>query len=118
MKANRITFDKVKAQWDILKMRAAYIAAERLIIQEAAEGNDITGLQVIQTFDPMNAEEFHQYETDGFGNIKNLTPKDLIKQKMIAIQEQANKLLEQEKYELVAELKEIYEKYKQEYDRL
>ena len=37
---------------------------------------------------------------------------------MDSIQEQGRKLLEEEKYELFAELKEIYEKYKQEYDRL
>lgn len=37
---------------------------------------------------------------------------------MDALEEQGRKLLNQEKYELFAELKEIYEKYKQEYDRL
>jgi hypothetical protein len=37
---------------------------------------------------------------------------------MDSIEDQGRKLLEQEKYELFAELKEIYEKYKQEYDRL
>lgn len=118
MKVNRITFDKIKAKWDIRKMRAAYIAAEKYLIQEAANGNDITGIQIIETFEPMTPEEFHQHETDGFGNIRNITPKELIKQKMIAIEEQGRKLLEAEKYELFAELKEIYEKYKQEYDRL
>lgn len=118
MKVNRIIFDKIKAQWDILKMRAAYIAAEKLIISEASQGNDITGIKIIQEFEPMTPEEFHQYQTDGFGNIKNITPKELIKQKMDALEKQGRKLLEQEKYELFAELKEIYEKYKQEYDRL
>lgn len=117
MKVNRITFDRLKAQYEILKMRAAYIAAEKLIIQESANGNDITGMH-INYFEPMTPEEFHQYETDGFGNIKNITPKELIKQKMDAIEKQGRKLLNEEKYELFAELKEIYEKYKQEYDRL
>lgn len=118
MKVNRIRFDNIKAKWDILKMRAAYIAAERLLIQEAADGNDLTGIQVIESFEPMTPEEFHQYETDGFGNIKNNGPKELIRQKMIALEKQGRRLLEEEKYELFAELKEIYEKYKQEYDRL
>lgn len=118
MKVNRIRFDKIKAKWDILKMRAAYIAAEKYLIQEAANGNDVTGIQVVESFEPMTAEQFHQYETDGFGNIRNITPKELIKEKMIAIEKQGRKLLEEEKYELFAELKEIYEKYKQEYDRL
>jgi len=119
MKVNRMLFDKIKLQWDITKMKSAYIDAERTIMAEVQQGHDLTGsLKVIETFEPMTAEEFHQYQTDGFGNIKNITPKELIKQKMDSIQEQGRKLLEEEKYELFAELKEIYEKYKQEYDRL
>ena len=118
MKINRITFDKIKAQYEILKMRAAYIAAEKLIIEEQIKGNDLTGVSTIHSFDPMTAEEFHKVVTDGFGNIRNVTPKELIKQKMDALEKQGRKLLNEEKYELFAELKEIYEKYKQEYDRL
>jgi len=119
MKANRILFDKLKQQWDIIKMKAAYIEAEKTLITEAQQEVEWTGsLKTIEVFDPMTPEEFHQYQTDGFGNIKNITPKDLIKQKMDALEKQGRKLLEEEKYELFAELKEIYEKYKQEYDRL
>ena len=118
MKENKITFDKIKAQWDILKMSSAYIKAEQHIIQEQANGNDITGASTLMQFDPMTPEEFHKVATDGFGNIRNITPKELIKQKMNALEKQGRKLLEQEKYELFAELKEIYDKYKQEYDRL
>jgi len=115
---NRITFDKLKAQYEILKMRAAYIAAEKFLIQEAAQGNDITGIKVVQSFEPMTPEEFNQYETDGFGNIRHKSPKEVILNKMNDIIAKANKYLEQEKYELVQELKELYERYKQEYDRL
>ncbi len=118
---NRITFDKIKAQFEILKMRAAYIEAEKLLIQEAADGNDltgITGVKVISEFEPMTPEEFHQFETDGFGNIRHKSPKEVILNKMNEIAAKANKYLEQEKYELVQELKELYERYKQEYDRL
>lgn len=112
MKANRITFDKIKAQYDILKMRAAYISAEEYIVKQAANGIDITGMNTIEV---ISTEEFH---TDGFGNMRMLTPKEQIKNKMDALEEQGNELLAEEKYELFAELKEIYEKYKQEYDRL
>ena len=35
MKVNVITFDRLKAQWDIMKMTAAYIAAEQQIIKQA-----------------------------------------------------------------------------------
>ena len=115
---NRTTFNKLKAQFDILKMRSAYIEAEKMIIQQAASGNDITSMQVIQSFEPMSPEEFHQYEADGFGNIRHKSPKEVILDKMNAIALKAQKYLEEEKYELLAELKEIYDKYKQEYDRL
>lgn len=118
---NRITFDKLKARFEILKMRAAYIEAEKLLIQEASDGNDltgITGVKVISEFPPMTAEEFHQYQTDGFGNIRNKSPKEVILDKMNKIAADAQKYLEQEKYELVQELKELYERYKREYDRL
>ena len=110
MKVNKIVYDQIKIHWDITQMTSAYINAEKILIQRAAES--------VETFEPMSPEEFHHYQVDGFGNIKNLTPKDLIKQKMESIEAQGRKLLEQEKYELFAELKEIYEKYKQEYDRL
>lgn len=115
---NRITFDKLRMQFDILKMRSAYIEAEKMIIQQAASGNDITGTQIIQSFEPMSPEEFDQYAIDGFGNIRHKSPKEVILNKMNALEEQGRKLLKEEKYELFAELKEIYDRYKQEYDRL
>ena len=55
---------------------------------------------------------------DQFGNSRQLSPKEILKAKLDAFEIQGAKLLEEEKYELFAELKEIYEKYKQEYDRL
>ena len=81
----------------------------KILIQQTANGNDITGMQIVEDV------EFVQ---DEFGNVRTLTPKELIKNKMNAIEDQGRKLLEAEKYELFTELKEIYEKYKQEYDRL
>ena len=113
MKVNVITFDKLKAQWDIMKMTAAYIAAEHQIIKQANDNQ--LGVQV---FGPINAEELHNYEIDGFGNIKHTSAKELIGEKLNKLEEQGRKLLAEEKYELFAELKQIYDKYKQEYDRL
>ena len=78
-----------------------------------ADGIDITGASEV-------TEEVQQVEFmyDAFGNARTITPKDKLKEKLDALEIQGNKLLEQEKYELFIELKEIYEKYKQEYDRL
>ena len=114
---NRITFDKLKAKFEILKMRAAYIEAEKLLIQEASGTINASDMKIIE-FPPMTAEEFHQYQVDGFGNIRHKSPKEVILDKMNDIAAKANKYLEQEKYELVQELKELYERYKREYDRL
>jgi hypothetical protein len=113
MKVNKITFSQIKLKWEIQQMTSAYIHAEQHIIKKLADGIDITGVSEV-------TEEVQQIEFmyDAFGNAKTITPKDKIKEKLDALEIQGNKLLEQEKYELFIELKEIYEKYKQEYDRL
>jgi preprotein translocase subunit SecF len=113
MKVNKITFSQIKLAWHIQQMTSAYIHAEQHIIKKLADGIDITGASEV-------TEEVQQVEFmyDAFGNARTITPKDKIKEKLDALEIQGNKLLEQEKYELFIELKEIYEKYKQEYDRL
>jgi len=113
MKVNKITFSQIQLAWNIQQMTSAYIHAEQHIVKKLADGIDITGVSEV-------AEEVQQVEFmyDAFGNAKTITPKDKIKEKLDALEIQGNKLLEQEKYELFIELKEIYEKYKQEYDRL
>ena len=122
MKANKITFSKIKLKWEIQQMTSAYIHAEQHIIKKLADGIDITGASEVDIHPeiPGLLEEVQQVEFmyDAFGNAKAVTPKDKIKEKLDALEIQGNKLLEQEKYELFIELKEIYEKYKQEYDRL
>lgn len=113
MKVNKITFSQIKLAWHIQQMTSAYIHAEQHIIKKLSDGIDITGASEV-------AEEIQQVEFmyDAFGNAKTVTLKDKIKEKLDALEIQGHKLLEQEKYELFIELKEIYEKYKQEYDKL
>jgi len=106
MKANKITFDKINARWNIMKMTSAYINAEKILIQQTTFDQDQD-----------NATEI-SFVMDDFGNSRQLTPKEVLKIKLDAFELQGAKLLEQEKYELLIELKELYEKYKQEYDRL
>lgn len=95
------------------KMTSSALLAEQHIMNNMALGVDITGASEV-------VEEVEQvkFMYDGLGNARTITPKDKIKEKLDALEIQGNKLLEQEKYELFIELKEIYEKYKQEYDRL
>ena len=58
---------------------------------------------------------------DAFGNVKfaqEYTQKELLEEQMLQLKDTAKKLLAEEKYELLQELKEIYEKIKKEYDNL
>ena len=41
MKINRILFSKIKSQYELLKMRAAYILAERTLMEEESRGQQI-----------------------------------------------------------------------------
>jgi preprotein translocase subunit SecF len=122
MKVNKITFSQIQLAWHIQQMTSAYIHAEQHIIKKLADGIDITGASEVDIHPeiPGLLEEVQQVEFmyDAFGNARTVTPKDKLKEKLDALEIQGNKLLEQEKYELFIELKEIYEKYKQEYDRL
>jgi hypothetical protein len=73
------------------------------------------------SFESMGPQEFFSKDVDAFGNIKysqEYTQKDLLAEQMLQLEDTAKKLLEEEKYELLTELKEIYEKIKKEYDNL
>jgi len=77
--------------------------------------------KTIVSFDPMGSQEFFNKDVDAFGNIKysqEFSEKDLLKEQLIELENTAKKLLQEEKYELLQELKEIYEKIKQDYDKL
>ena len=77
--------------------------------------------KTIISFDAMSPQEFFSKDIDAFGNVKysqEYTQKDLLAEQMLQLEDTAKKLLEEEKYELLTELKEIYEKIKKEYDNL
>ena len=65
----------------------------------------------------MSPEEFLSKDIDAFGNpVTN--PKELLEQQMYELRETGKKLLREEKYELLRELKEIYDKIKAEWGKL
>ena len=68
-------------------------------------------------FQPMKAEEFIHKDVDAFGNLK-LNRKDQLAAQMAQLMITKEKLLKEEKYELLQELEEIYTKLKEEYDKL
>ena len=74
--------------------------------------------RIQQDFKPMTPKEFFEAEVDGFGNIKHPSKKDMLKAQLIDLEAKRAKLLADEKYELVIELNEIYERIKKEYDKL
>ncbi len=71
----------------------------------------------------MGPEEFFHKNVDAFGNVSYEPPKPPSKKEMLAGQMREleikwQQLLKEEKYELLQELKEIYEKIKKDYDNL
>tara|TARA_B100001996_G_scaffold366113_1_gene336526 strand:- start:1404 stop:1676 length:273 start_codon:yes stop_codon:yes gene_type:complete len=60
---------------------------------------------------------FHT-EVDQFGNVKYFNRKELLALQMSQLDAQRGKLLAEEKYELLIELEEIYNKLKKEHDKL
>ena len=77
--------------------------------------------KTIVSFDPMGPQEFFNKDIDAFGNVRysqEYSQKDLLAEQMLQLEETAKKLLDEEKYELLTEIKEIYEKIKKEYDNL
>ena len=74
--------------------------------------------RISERFKPMSPEEFFHHEVDGFGNIKHVSKKDILASQLQQLDEKWQELLDDEKYELLIELKEIYEKIKKEFDKL
>ena len=67
--------------------------------------------------EPLPEPTFHT-EVDEFGNVKYFDRKEIIELQLKQLGEQREKLLNEEKYELLIELEEIYDKLKKEYDKL
>tara|TARA_R110000744_G_scaffold752_4_gene2832 strand:+ start:2977 stop:3273 length:297 start_codon:yes stop_codon:yes gene_type:complete len=68
-------------------------------------------------FDVLQNEQYLDQSIDAFGNSK-LSEKDLLASQLAELSITGEKLLKEEKYELLKELKEIYDKIKTEYDKL
>ena len=68
-------------------------------------------------FEPMSPNELMHKDVDAFGNVK-FSQKDLLGEQLKQLRDKADELLKDEKYELLQELKEIYDKIKKDYDNL
>ena len=72
---------------------------------------------------PLGTEEFFHKNVDAFGNVRfdpppQPTKKQILEGQLRELEFKWKKLLKEEKYELLQELKEIYEKIKKDYDTL
>ncbi len=118
---NRIRFDAIRTQWEILRMSAAYIHAEQRIVNEAAKGNDITGAgteQVKFDFDPTTPEQFHTFEVDGFGNIRQYSEEEELIKQGLEVQAKLNKALEDEDYRKAAMFTNVLDGLRIKYNKL
>ena len=93
--------------------RIAAIIAEQVLKKIIAYFDETT-----KVWQPMEPEQFFHHQIDSFGNIKNSNRKDLLAAQLTDLMIQKEKLLKEEKYELLTELQEIYDKLKKEYDNL
>ena len=106
----------------MLQMKAAYISAEREIINEANKGNDLTGWDkqpdVLTEFGPMSAEEFHNFEVDGFGNIKNISAGDMLLDRAREVRKKLDIAIQDENYVKASMLQNVLNGIEIEYKKL
>ena len=127
MKISRSKFSMIKQQYELTKMIAAYIAAEKKIITESTSGmadglslnrEDIGHIIHVQPKDP---ETFH-WEIDGFGNMRNVSESERYKELLLAqaveIRAQLDLAIQEERFEDCGELEKVLNDIKKRYDSL
>ena len=114
MKVNKSRFSAIKQKYELLKMVSAYIAAERQIITQSDNG----------MADGMDAVQYFEFQQDEFGNVeqKAVTIRDAqinkLEQQLKELEEVGRKLLKDEKYELMREAQELYDRTKSQLNKL
>ena len=103
MRVNKILFSKMNAQYEILKMKAAYILAERAIIGDPF----MTGWQA----EPKTPQDQFIFDNKEVEVDKLLT-------KMEHLEEQGRIALEEEDYKKLKVLKEVYDILKNKLNKL
>ena len=93
------------------------------VFQRVQEYLETNYKDYIASVEPMGPEQFFHKNVDAFGNVRFEPPQQPTKKQILAGQMRElefkwKELLKEEKYELLQELKEIYEKIKKDYDNL
>ena len=138
-RVNRSRFSQLRQQYELQKMMAAYIGAEKKIMMDPG----LTGFtdaksivdsmsfksyhqdengDIIETFEPMSPEEFFNKDVDGFGNLRQDANEG--RQKSLLLEQAKNirllldKAVVDERYEDAAELEKTLELIRKKYERL
>ncbi len=117
-KANRILFDKIKMQWDILKMSSAYIHAESKIIGEAEKGNDLTGFTQHDSVSYTSTPESFHFEVDNFGNMKHIGAKEALLEKAKEVRKQLDEAIDNDEFEKAELLQQALNAIQTKYNKL
>lgn len=140
MKINKIQFSKIKLQWRIKQYAAGVMYGDEAIGEILGEQeHDYTGVDALRALagkgydvlpkeDLQSSNRFFDYidkalyhnkqEWDAFGNVKHFSRKNIIIEQMDKLKALGLKLLEEEKYELMKEAQEIYERLQKELNKL
>ena len=113
MKANKIIFSKIKAQYELLKMRAAYILAERTLMEEEAQQDQEYNLEdnsyTIST--SLTPEEFNKLN-------KPPSPKEVVHQQLLVLEAQLKDAEDREEYESCEAIMEAIKILRRKFTRL
>lgn len=114
MKVNRIRWDKIKIQFDILKMASAYIKAEQKIISEAEKGVDLTGF----THNDSKTIVFESTTVEEFAQEERMSEKDKLEKDGIEIKKQIENAIQNEDYESAEALTKLFNVLRDRWKRL
>ena len=120
MRVNKIRFSKIKNQFDLLMMKAAYILAERAIIGDPSmtgwqdkeyEEKDRSDWTVTKQWTPESQHEAMEH-------LRGVDERNKLIDKINNLEDQGRLALEEEDYERLAVLKEVYEILKNKLNKL
>lgn len=109
MRVNKILFSKLRTQFELLKMKSAYILAERDIINDPAT----TGWEA----DTPERHHYSDLEAGLRDSLRDVEASKLLT-KMKRLEEQGRAALEEEDYEKMRLLKEVYDILKNKLNKL
>ena len=134
MKANRSRFSKIKQQFELKKMMAAYIGAEKQIMMNPG----LTGFtdaksivdsisfksyyqdengDIIETFESMTPQQYHESDF-GIKRSDAQAEKDVILKKAKFLREQLEEAIRNEEFERCGELEKVLNDLKKRYENL